>query len=65
MGIFLSPCCCVCGKSPMKRLDNPDWLQDFCPEHKPEEYEQYLWGLQVSNGEYKINNKEIYYYNYL
>lgn len=31
MGIFCSPCCCVCGKSPMKRLDNKEWLQDFCP----------------------------------
>ena len=47
----------------MKRLDNEGWLQDFCPEHRPEEYIQYLWGLQVDNGEYKLNEDGIYYEN--
>ncbi len=62
MGIFCSPCCCVCGKSPMKRLDNPGWLQDFCPEHQPEDYEQYLWGVRVYGGEYKISKESKVYY---
>ena len=57
MGIFCSPCCCVCGKSPMDRLDHPDWLQDFCPKHKPKEYVQYLWGLRVDNGKYIFDKK--------
>ena len=42
MGMFCNPCCCVCGASPMKR--NDEWLQDFCPEHKPKEYVQYIGG---------------------
>lgn len=62
MGIFCSPICCICGKSPMKRLDNEEWLHDFCPEHKPTEYVQYLWGLQVNNGKYKSDGNRVYYY---
>jgi hypothetical protein len=48
----------------MKRLDNPGWLQDFCPEHRPNDYEQYLWGLRVYSGEYKKKgDSKIYYHN--
>ena len=46
MGRFLIPCCCVCGKSPMKWHDeeweNNGGLQDFCPKHADRKMIQYI-----------------------